>query len=137
MLMLYRVTAILLLCLFSSACCILQECIIPLNPKLPQKPQWAINKLPPDGEGAVGCDNSYVNTYEQKDKAIRQAITELARQNGIHVISKFDMTVTDSNSTAMLETTLGTRVKLKTKIYDSWEHPAHLETCVWMKEVNK
>jgi hypothetical protein len=134
---LYRVAVIILLCLFSSACCLWGwGCKKPEPPGWPKpKPDWAINKLPTDGEGAVMCDGSYADTSQQKDKATRVALTELAMQKGIHVIGEFEMKGTESGAIATFETKQGVDVTIKAETYDYWEHPAKTETCVWLKEM--
>ena len=135
--MLTKITIILFLCLSTSACCILGWGCKPNNnddndPFI--TPKWVKNRVPTDGEGAVGCDHSYANTHQQKDKAIRAAITELARQQGIHVVSKLNMEANDNNITTTFETTQGIKVIIKSKTHKYWKHPANIETCVWMKE---
>lgn len=126
-----KITVILFLCLFSSACCI-WGCIIPSNPKLPQRLDWVKDRLPTDGEGAVGCSSAI---YQQKDKATRAAITELAMQNGVDVEHIFKMVGTESSTIATFKTNLGTLITIKAKTHEYWSHPANVETCVWLKEI--
>jgi len=99
------------------------------------KPEWVKDRLPTDGEGAVGCDSSYADTSQQKYNATGVAINELAMQKGIHVIGKFDMTGTESGSIATFKTKQGVDVTIKAKTHDCWIHPTKVETCVWMKEM--
>ena len=132
---LYRITVILLLCLFSSACGIWGGHNEDKNNYANNrfiKPDWAIKKLPTDGEGAVGCNSA---RSKQEEKATSDAINKLAGQKGVEVYSKLKMDDTESSSTATMLINQETNEEIKVNTHRIWNHPAHVETCVWLKEI--
>ena len=134
---LYRMTVIIFLCLFSSACCIWGVgCIEPPPPRgwPPPKPDWAIDRVPTDEEGAIGCSRCIV-TSRQENMATRVAIEKLARQKGVEVNSELIMQATESSTTANMVTIQGTQETIKFKTHRIWNHPGGIETCVWLKEI--
>jgi len=131
-----RITVILLLCLFFSACTTSPPVTKPTckNKFWPCKPRWVIDKVPPVGEeGVIACSKAIFSS--KKNKAISEAISGLAMQNGIYVDSQFKMAATESGTDATFKTKQGTQVTIKAEKHKDWSSPARVEYCVWMKQI--
>lgn len=127
---LYRVTAILLLCLFTFACATQPHTT---------KPNWAISKLPPSGgkNAAVGC-SSHFNTPEQEKEARTFALVKLAEAEGAKVTGKTDVNIKDNDGviSSKIEVDVGTEIittTISAVLQDTWRDPRGDEFCVWMK----
>lgn len=134
MLYLYRVTAILMLCLFSSACCF-WKCT-QHNP-----PEWVTSLIPPYGgkNAAIGC-GTHINTPMQENEARTIALHKLVQQlEGVLIdastgieIKEEDGVVTSDNTE--LKIRIDTIKKTVSAVpHKTWRDPYGNKFCVWMK----
>jgi hypothetical protein len=133
MLSLYRVTAILFLCFFSSACSIWR--CTPPNP-----PEWVKSGIPPYGgkNAAVGC-STHINTSEQANDARTIALHNLAQQlGGVVVDGKTGMEVKEEHGAITSDIEVKIKIgTIKTAVSavpeDTWADDYGNKSCVWMK----
>ena len=133
MLYLYKITAILLLCIFSSGCCFWR--CTPPNP-----PNWVKSGMPPHGgkNAAVGS-SGHINTPEQENDARTIALHKLAGQLGGVVVdgnTGMEVKETDGAITSDIEVKIKIDT-IKTVVsavpHETWRDAYGNKFCVWMK----